>query len=107
MGNAAAHLPGADDADGLDMGQALGGRVVLCHVVQDAFILWRRARPRPHAGRPAVRLQPSSFSSSGIATKRSATRPYSATWKTGPPSSLLMATIPSPSSLPPRCWMAP
>ena len=44
---------------------------------------------------------------SGTASKMSATRPKSATWKIGASSSLLIATMIFESFIPARCWIAP
>lgn len=44
---------------------------------------------------------------SGTALNKSATSPWSATWKIGASGSLLMATMVLESFMPAKCWMAP
>ena len=118
VGDAVAHLAGADDADRLDGGAAPGslalagalqlraGFLRLDACVHDASLL---NQPRlihlpPRSYLPAFS---SSAFSSGSTWNRSATSPKSATWKIGASPSLLMATMTLLSFMPARCWMAP
>lgn len=45
--------------------------------------------------------------SSGTALNKSATRPWSATWKIGASGSLFIATMVFESFMPAKCWIAP
>src|SRR5581483_2415016 len=116
MGDAVAHLAGADDSDRLDV--QLHAALALAATLQlttgflrlDARVhgVLLLATPVENTLGPGyLPAFSSSAFSSGSTWKRSATRPKSATWKIGASPSLLMATMTLLSFMPARCWMAP